>query len=161
MAWRRGLPWKFVLCWKCSKNLTKTKWFQGQMKASLVFVIIFVTNFGTTCGFLHKRFKRFGNSADPSHWSVTVAFSLQLQVTAQWQWHSRRKLLFGDMSNKRVKAMFFCCIGQTAPVISTDGVDSNNQLACHNLCHLHWCWQPCHFYVVLWILFGTSWYCLF
>ena len=60
-----------------------------------------VSNFGTTCGFIFKRFKRFSNSADPSHWSATSAFLLQ--VAAHQLWCSHYKSLLINFSNESIK----------------------------------------------------------
>ena len=39
-----------------------------------------ITNFGTMCGFIHKRSNRFSNSIDPRHQLVTMVFSLQVAL---------------------------------------------------------------------------------
>ena len=75
-----------------------------------------LTKFATMSGFIHKRLKRFNNSADPSHWSATLAFSLQ--VTAWWHWRSHCKSLLGDFSDERVK-------GQPNQSGTTDPTDRN------------------------------------
>ena len=87
-------PWRNASHFHKSKKYSKCSKNQADKETSVPYesqsCFCHITNFGTMCGFIHKRFKRFSNSTDPnglSHTiSVTVTFSLQ--VAAQWycQW---------------------------------------------------------------------------
>ena len=71
---------KLEKCWNFSENQTKTRDLRPTKSR---WCSCHVTNFWTTCGFIHKRFKKISNSANPSCWSAPVMF--WLQVTAHRQ----------------------------------------------------------------------------
>ena len=85
----------FLVTKKIIENAVKSKQrqkFQHQIKAGLVFVVWptlepCVVSFANDCGFIHKWFKRFSNSADSSCQLATLVFLLQLY-----------KSLLGDFS---------------------------------------------------------------
>ena len=78
--WSAGHFRKSEKCWKRSKNRTKNKDKEISVPNESRSCFCHVTNFRIICGFIHTRFKRFGNSADPSRCSATLAFSLQVII---------------------------------------------------------------------------------
>ena len=74
-SWHSVRPFwslSILIQWKSNEN----KKFERRLKAG--WCTCHVTNFPTTCGFIHKRANRFSNPTDPSRCSATVAFSLQV-----------------------------------------------------------------------------------
>ena len=65
-----------------------------------------MTDFGTACGFIHKRFKRISNSDDQSRLWATMAFSLQVAV---WRHYGRKG--FNINLNKWAFGVVFKCSG--------------------------------------------------
>ena len=65
-----------------------------------------MTDFGTACGFIHKRFKRISNSDDQSRLWATMAFSLQVAV---WRHYGRKG--FNINLNKWAFGAVFKCSG--------------------------------------------------